>query len=136
LKGGTNRYALIRLGDEGYAIPLDHILDLIENPTYESGPGKGEEAGYLNYEDRRIPIYSLGQLLGLEGPTNFLIIIRGKGSPYGLLIPERPRFQSISEEEILPLPDLLPELGKRILSGVIVVDSQLYGLINPYHLIQ
>lgn len=131
----SNRYALIQIAKEGYAIPLRDVLELVDHPEYETWIGKGEVVGFFKYAKKRIPVYLLGRLLNLDAASEFLILIKGDNSPFGLLVPERPALIEFQQQNILPLPDLLPEKGKKILTGVITFDNKIYGLLDPRRLI-
>ncbi|HID32213.1 MAG TPA: chemotaxis protein CheW [bacterium (Candidatus Stahlbacteria)] len=122
------RFALFPVGTEHYALAVEDIVELVGLHNQEG------EAGYIRYKKRRIPLYNLGQLLGIKAGSDFLIIVRGKESSYGILVPEPPEFRSIGKNQILPLPDLISAKGKKLLKGVIVIGDQLYGILAPDHL--
>ncbi|HIE05710.1 MAG TPA: chemotaxis protein CheW [bacterium (Candidatus Stahlbacteria)] len=126
-----SRYALIELKNEGYALSLGNVAELIDKPEYEPWKGEGGMVGFIKYGNKRLPVYELSSFVGLNAESKFLIIIKDRDPLLGLLVPKRPPIVSLTKDDILPLPDLLPEKGKKVLSGAIIVNQRLYGLLDP-----
>src|SRR4030081_432428 len=94
----------------GFAFPLEAVLEIVPIAQLSTPPGMPSMlAGFLNRSGTAIPILLLDRLFNLpeqpRGLNTPFIILRGAGSPIGILVGAVRQIVSSSAASLLPLPE-------------------------------
>ncbi len=125
------------VGDEEYAITLDHLTEILFDYKIDYLPHLGKNpVGTTTFPKKKgksIPVIDLAALLDLPARRDkrYLLIVEEVNLQMGFLIDSSTTVMKISKERIHPLANVFSETEKSYLDGIVQVDSRLIGLIRP-----
>lgn len=115
----------VRVGREAYAIPVTHVLEVLDLEELTPLPGSGSHVlGLRNLRGQVLPVFDLAALLGAgEGaaPAHLCVASRN-GDVAGLAVDE--------VTEVAALPDVGEEIESPLLARSLLVDGRLVGVID------
>ena len=121
----------LRVGDEVYAMPVEHVLEIAE--LGEVTPVPGSQASILGVRNLRgqiLPIVDLASVFG----------IRGSGNPKRVLVAEangqRAGFAIDDVSDIEQLPDAVDETESDLLVGAALTKDELVGVVDVARVFQ
>jgi purine-binding chemotaxis protein CheW len=119
----------LRVGRERYALPIENVLEVAELGVLSAVPGAGGAVlGVRNLRGQVLPVFDLAQLLAIagDGSSSRVVVAEHDGRLAGLAVDEVTDVGALEGEA--------EETGAEHLSGAILEDGQLVGLIDIGHL--
>jgi purine-binding chemotaxis protein CheW len=114
-----------RVGREAYAIPVTHVVEVVELGELTPLAGAGSHVlGMRNLRGQVIPVFDLGALLGAGGgalPARICVASRG-AQVAGLAVDE--------VTDVAALPSECQDADSPLLAGSVLVDGRLLGVID------
>jgi chemotaxis signal transduction protein len=115
----------LRVGDESYALPVEHVLEVAELGEITPVPGSQPAIlGVRNLRGQILPIVDLATIFG----------IRGSGNPQRVLVAEsgghRAGFAIDDVSDIEQLPDSIDETESDLLVGAALTKDELVGVVD------
>jgi purine-binding chemotaxis protein CheW len=115
----------IRLGDEHYAVALEHVLEVLE--LGELTPVPGSPATLLGLHNLRGEILAsvdLGAVLGLasRGKPRHLVVVAAGEHRAGIAVDEL--------FDLAPLPEASATTGSPFLTGGALLEGKLVGVVD------
>jgi chemotaxis signal transduction protein len=115
----------VRVGAEQYALPVTRVLEVGEIRALTVAPGASPAIlGICNLRGDLLPVFDLAAVLGLprgDAPQRMLVAERG-GTRAGFAIDE------VTDVDELPEAD--QETDSDLLSGAVLIDGALVGVID------
>jgi purine-binding chemotaxis protein CheW len=121
----TGTQIRVRVADEQYALPVEHVLEIAELGDIAAVPGARETAlGVRNVRGRLLPVFDLAPLLSLsrESPPSRLLIAEAGPHTAGFAVDE------VCDVGLLDGKSQEAEHG--LLAGSVLVEDGLVGLID------
>jgi chemotaxis signal transduction protein len=118
-------YVRVRVGVELYALPVEYVLEVGEVGDLTVAPGAARATlGVRNLRGDLLPVFDLAAVLGLPSSV----------SPQRMIVAERQGTRAgFAVDEVIEV-DELPEGGEEsdsdLLSGAILLDGSLVGMID------
>jgi chemotaxis signal transduction protein len=117
--------AHVRVADEHYAVPVEHVLEVAKLGDLTAVPGASLWLlGVINRDGQVLPVVDLAKLLGT----------RSAGRPACLLVVEDgARRAGLAVEEILdvrPAPAMIEATESKLLRGAALVHGLLVGMLE------
>jgi purine-binding chemotaxis protein CheW len=118
-------YLRVRVGAEHYALPVEHVVEIVELGRLTPVPGAAETVlGLRNLRGEVLAAIDLAGLLGIEGD----------GAAQGLVVTAAAdRRAGLVVDEVLgvgPLPDFTDGTFAPCISATVVVDGELVGVFS------
>jgi len=115
----------LRLGNESYALPVEHVLEVAELDDVTPVPGAQRAIlGVRNLRGQILPIVDLATVFGIEG----------SGRPQRVLVAEsdgkRAGFAIDEVSDIEQLPDAVDETESDLLVGAALTNDELVGVVD------
>ena len=115
----------LRLGNESYALPVEHVLEVAELGEVTPVPGAQRAIlGVRNLRGQILPIVDLATVFGIEG----------SGSPQRVVVAEsnghRAGFAIDDVSDIEQLPDAVDETESDLLVGAALTNDELVGVVD------
>jgi chemotaxis signal transduction protein len=115
----------LRLGNESYALPVEHVLEVAELGEVTPVPGAQRAVlGVRNLRGQILPIVDLATVFG----------IAGSGRPQRVLVAEsngqRAGFAIDEVSDIEQLPDAVDETESDLLVGAALTNDELVGVVD------
>ena len=103
-------YLLFRLGEEGYALPVEVVTGVVRFVEPTPVPRAPRSViGVVNLRGRVLPLVDLKVRFGSEafsaGPHSRIVVAEGASGPVGVVVDTVTEIATFSEEEIRPVPD-------------------------------
>lgn len=121
---------IVRVGPQGFALPLASVDRALRMAACRPVPeGPAWLVGLLDVAGVILPVVDLGSRLGLAPqtptPAHRLLLVRGAGRLYGLMVEDVPQVAELTDPPE-PLPPLLPVTEARHLEGelIMVLDPE------------
>jgi chemotaxis signal transduction protein len=119
----------LRVGREWYALPVAHVVSVVETGAIARVPGSGPAlAGVRNLEGQVLPVFDLGTVLGIasdEAPTR-VVVATHDGRTAGLAVDEVTDVEPLASEPGRPETDT----ADGCLSGAILEQERLVGVVD------
>ncbi|RME63566.1 MAG: hypothetical protein D6778_09415 [Nitrospirae bacterium] len=121
-----------RIGTEGYAVDTDHVVEVIKRPMVSPLPqGPAYLKGIFLYKTYVVPILNERTVLCVKNEEkgyNKVLILR---APEGILSLEaKMEGVYVVEDELIEVPENIPERTRVFLKGLLRKAEGIYGLIN------
>jgi len=132
---GTADLLVFRLGDERFAFDVRALDEALEAPHLESVPAHGRSvlAGIARHDDRSVPVFDAGCLLGVRGMRGAsLLLMRSGVNRLGLLVDEVEDVETVDLSTVRPAPF---DAGDELLLGVTWNGDQLTAILDARALI-
>jgi len=115
----------VRLGEESYAVPVEHVIEVAELGELSPVPGaRSSVLGVRNLRGDVLPVFDLASVLGIAGDS----------LPRWLLITEhgslRAGFAIDEVTDVGALPPVGEETQSTLLAGAALDDSGLVGVVD------
>ena len=122
----SETHVLMRLGDECYALPAEHVLEVAEAGDLTALPGAGAHVlGLRSLRGRVVPVLSLAALMGAAAdpgaPGRVCVASRGDALA-GLAVDE--------VTDVVELPAGGEERPSELLLRSVLADERLVGVID------
>jgi purine-binding chemotaxis protein CheW len=120
----------VALGDERYAIPVEHVREIGDLGDVTPVPGTGPAVlGVRNLHGRILPVFDLARVLDVhaETPRRRLVVAEVDGTSAGLAVDVVYDVCDLDTEQGHPVGDLL--------SGTVVSDGALIGVVDAPRLL-
>jgi chemotaxis signal transduction protein len=115
----------VRVGAEAYALPVAHVVEVGEIGSLTFAPGAAPGTlGLRNLRGELLPVFDLGTILGVapcDAPRRMLVAERD-GLQAGLAVD--------AVTAVDDLPDSDQEVDSALLSGAVLIDGSLVGVID------
>ena len=118
-------YVRLRIGPEAYAMPVQHVREVVRLGEVTVVPGsRPEMLGVRNLRGQILPVIDLALLLGISAsaPPGRMLVAEAGGRAAGFAI------DSVSE--VSELPDPAEEAESSLLIGATLAGGDLIGLID------
>ena len=115
----------VRLGNEHYAVSVDHVIEVGEIGGLTFTPGASPAIlGVRNLRGDVLPVFDLAAALGLprgDAPQRMLVTERGA---------TRAGFAVDEVTDVDELPEADQDVASELLSGAVLLDGALIGVID------
>jgi purine-binding chemotaxis protein CheW len=121
----------LRVGDESYAVPVEHVLEVAELGDVAPVPGAPPTVlGVRNLHGEVVPVFDLAAVLGIarDAGAGRLLVAEDGGRHAGLAVDE--------VSDVDELPDASEETESDFLAGAVVAEEGLIGVIDVGRLFQ
>ena len=121
----TDVHVRLRVGNERYAVCVDHVLEVAELGVLSAVPGAGPAVlGVRNLQGQVLPVFDLARVLAVAGEpsTRYVVVAQHEGRVAGLAV------QQVTDVDALPAATEEPEDDR--LSGAVLEHGQLVGIID------
>jgi chemotaxis signal transduction protein len=125
----TTVHVRVRVGSESYAIAVEHVIEIAELGDLSPVPGAHRSVlGILNLRGEVLPVFDLASVLGImsESPPRRLLVTEHGGVHAGFAIDE--------VTDVGALSSVLEETHSTLLTGAVLEDSGLVGVVDVEHL--
>jgi two-component system, chemotaxis family, chemotaxis protein CheV len=115
----------LRLGQERYAVSVEHVLEVAELGVLSSVPGAGGAVlGVRNLQGQVLPVFDLARVLAIagDGPAPYVVVAQHEGRLAGLAVDQ--------VTDVDALPSAGEETEAAHLSGAVLEDGHLVGIID------
>jgi purine-binding chemotaxis protein CheW len=115
----------VRVADEDYALPVEHVIEVAEYGVVAPVPGAGATViGVSNLKGDVVPVVDLGHTLGLPraAAPERIVVVEEAGRRAGLAV------DSVEEVEQLSQP--AEEAESPHLLGTVLTQGALIGLVD------
>jgi purine-binding chemotaxis protein CheW len=117
----------LRVGDELYALPIEHVIEVMEVGKLAAVPGAGAGLlGVTNLRGQVLPVFDLGRVLGLgrDQPPTRIVVAERNGELAGFAVDEvtdvAPLGAELEETDVDHLRCAMLEHGSLV--GVVDID--------------
>jgi chemotaxis signal transduction protein len=115
----------LRLGRERYAVPIENVLEVAEIGALSAVPGAGAAVlGVCNLQGQVLPVFDLARVLAIAG---------GASTPHVVVAEHNGRLAGLAVDQVTDVGSFAggaEETEARHLSGAVLEDGQLVGIIN------
>ncbi|MFC0211601.1 chemotaxis protein CheW [Paenibacillus chartarius] len=128
----------IGVGQERYALRLEHVREVIRMRAVTELPGKASILGVVHVRGTIIPIVSLRSRLSMleEAPTKSTrIVVIALGDTLVGLVVDRV-YQVTELGELQPPPERMGAADSRFLTGIGQLDGELIGLLKLEYILE
>jgi purine-binding chemotaxis protein CheW len=125
----TAIHVRLRVGKEAYALPVEHVLEVVQLGELAALPGSPPEVlGVRNLRGQILPVIDLASVLGIarEGAPARMLVAEQGGRRAGFAIDE------VSDVGSLPDPD--EETDSEFLLGATLDGDELVGIVDVVRL--
>jgi purine-binding chemotaxis protein CheW len=115
----------LRVGSELYALPIENVLEVAELGELSAVPGaEAVVLGVRNLHGQVLPVFDLSQVLVSAGEATArrIVVTEHSGRLAGLAVDE--------VSDVSPLPAAIEETDGEYLSGALLEDGRLLGVID------
>jgi len=115
----------LRVGSELYAMPIENVLEVAELGELSAVPGaEAVVLGVRNLHGQVLPVFDLAQVLASAGDATArrIVVTEHAGRLAGLAVDE--------VTDVSPLPAAIEEADAEYLSGALLEDGRLLGIID------
>jgi two-component system, chemotaxis family, chemotaxis protein CheV len=115
----------VRVGDELYALPVTHVLEIGEIGELTAAPGASRATlGVRNLRGDLLPVFDLAAVLGLPRSQSAkrMLVAERRGTRAGFAVDE------VTDVEVLLAAD--QEVDGDLLSSAALIDGALVGVID------
>jgi purine-binding chemotaxis protein CheW len=115
----------LRVGSELYALPVENVLEVAELGELSAVPGaEAVVLGVRNLHGQVLPVFDLAQVLTCAGEATArrIVVAEHAGRLAGLAVDE--------VTDVSPLPAAIEEADAEYLSGALLEDGRLLGVID------
>ncbi len=115
----------LRVGSELYAMPIENVLEVAELGELSAVPGaEAVVLGVRNLHGQVLPVFDLAQVLASAGEATArrIVVTEHAGRLAGLAVDE--------VTDVSPLPAAIEEADAEYLSGALLEDGRLLGVID------
>jgi purine-binding chemotaxis protein CheW len=122
----TATHVQVRVGREAYALPVTHVVEVVDLDELAPLPGAGEHVlGLRNLRGQVLPVFDLAALVGGgdEALPSQVCVASRNGDVAGLAVDE--------VIDVTTLPDEGDEIDSPLLSRSLLVGDRLVGVIDP-----
>ena len=130
-------YVLFRLGDEGYALPVEVVTGVVRFESPMPVPrAPGSVIGVVNLRGRVLPVIDLQARFGAAafsaGPHARIVVAEGPAGPAGVAVDAVTEVASFSAEEIQPVPESVVQTDTAsAFAGMVERSNGLVILLDP-----
>jgi purine-binding chemotaxis protein CheW len=137
---GTRELIAFRIGDQEFCVGVMSVREIRGwTPATMVPQSPSFVRGVINLRGTVLPIIDLASRLGFppaEPTARHAIMVAQIGRQVvGLLVDGVSEILTIAPEQIQPTPDVASDTAKSFVSGVIVMDGRLIGLITLENLL-
>ena len=121
----------LRVGNEVYAMPVEHVLEIAELGEVTPVPGSQSAIlGVRNLRGQILPIVDLASVFGIPGSGNpqRVLVAEARGQRAGFAIDD--------VSDIEQLPDTIDETESELLSGAALSKDELVGVVDVARVFQ
>jgi purine-binding chemotaxis protein CheW len=120
----SSTHVQVRIGREVYAIPVTHVLEVLDFDELVPLPGAGAHVlGLRNLRGQVLPVFDLAELLGAGAAAPARVCVASRnGDLAGLAVDE--------VTDVTELPDDGDEVDSPLLSRSMLVGDRLIGVID------
>lgn len=127
------RYILLRISDQNYALNIANIQEIIRFVEFSSVPSDSNDIlGIVNLRNEIIPIVNIQKFLKLKeqkiGEETKIIIANCAGTKFGFVVDKILSVVSADEEDIKPIPTVVN--FENVFEGTIKIDDNLYIILD------
>jgi purine-binding chemotaxis protein CheW len=118
-------YVRVRIGDEVYALPVEHVQEVVRLGLLTPIPGAGASVlGIFNLRGGIVPVFDLAHVLGVaaDGARQRVLIVDGNGRPIGFAVDE--------VSDVTELSDATEPTDSELLCGAALIAGKLVGFID------
>ena len=131
----TQQFLSLTLGDELFALPIEHIREIIEFGGLTEIPlMPAFLRGVINLRGAVLPVLNLAARLGLPASearsSSVVIVVDLVGRTVGLLVDAVSDIINVGEGEIQPAPVIGAASSKGLARGMITTDEGIITLID------
>jgi purine-binding chemotaxis protein CheW len=115
----------VRVADEAYALPVGDVLEIADYGEVAPLPGAPAAiVGVRNLRGQVLPVVDLAKVLGLAPGTapERIVVAENGGRRAGLAVD--------SVDDVEQLPDAVEETESSLLTGAVLIDGALVGVVN------
>jgi purine-binding chemotaxis protein CheW len=115
----------LRVGSELYALPVENVLEVAELGEMSAVPGaEAVVLGVRNLHGQVLPVFDLARVLASVGEATArrVVVAEHAGRLAGLAVDE--------VTDVSPLPAAIEEADAEYLSGALLEDGRLLGIID------
>ena len=136
---------VFKLGEEEYALPIDHIKEVVltpgiakipQTPDYIKGVAniRGNIIAIMDLEER----FEITINVELESRGNYTLVIESDSFKIGILVTEVPNTLNTYESEIDSTNGIMQysSLDQECIKGVVKVDNRLIMLVDIFKLME
>jgi len=135
----TRTYVLFRLGEEGFALPVESVTGVVRFDAPTPVPRAPESVmGVVNMRGRVVPVIDLNVRFGTEpfraGPLARIVVAEGANGPVGVAVDAVTEVATFSADELRPLPDgVLGDDTTGAFVGMVERGERLVIVLDPEH---
>lgn len=93
-----------------------------------------EVVGALNLRGHVIPVIDLARKLGLDAAVisdrSAIVVTEIGDQVFGLVVERVSDILNVARSAIRPVPDMMGEIGRAFISGIVVMDKEMICLLN------
>jgi purine-binding chemotaxis protein CheW len=118
-------YVRVRIGNESYALPVEHVQEVVRLGLLTPIPGAGPTVlGIFNLRGEVIAVFDLALVLGLttSGQPQNMLIVHTTGKRIGLAVDD--------VSDVAELSGATEQTDSRLLGGAALVGDELVGFID------
>ena len=131
----TTDLVCCRVGTEQYALARGDVQSVARADEVHTERGTDGRAGVLKLGDNPVPVYRLAARLGRAdhdaSAERHVVVTRGHGDHFGLLVDQIWRTRIADDESIQPLPSIVGPLAVARFSGLVPIDETLCLVLSP-----
>ena len=131
----TTDLVCCRIGNEQYALTRGDVQSVARTDEVHFERGADGRVGVLALGDDAVPVYRLAARLGRAdhdaSAEHHVVVTRGNGDPFGLLVDHIWRTRVADDESIQPLPAIVGPLAAARFSGLVPIDDALCLVLSP-----
>jgi chemotaxis signal transduction protein len=120
----TAVHVRVRLGEESYAVAVEHVIEVAELGKVSPVPGAPRSVlGVRNLRGEVLPVFDLASVLGIRGDLPNCLLVTEHGSL-------RAGFAIDAVTDVGTLPAVVEDTPSNLLTGAALDDSGLIGIID------
>lgn len=121
----TDVHVQVRVGEERYAFPVAHVLEVGEIGDLTAAPGAPRTIlGVRNLRGEVLPVFELGAVLGLprSESSQRMLVAERRGTRAGFAVDE--------VTDVGGLPEADQDVHSELLSGAVLIGGTLVGVVD------
>lgn len=131
----TNEWVLLTLSREAYAIPVIHVLEILQVPTIVPVPGTPPSVlGIINFRGKVLSVTTIHGVLGLAGgdrePGSRIIVTKDLPLITGILVDGVEGITEVAAGDVQPVPPTIGDHQARLLKGQTYAGERLVSLLD------